>query len=429
MAVDPIARGLAGGSIQQADAADIASSPKLTSWHRKIEEGIADTVVLISGDSTSAGDTRWGRTICDKIAERWPTHTVLYKPWVDASKSYPSGSFVTVQTGTGARTITVFNCSVSGQTVGYVLTNIATIAASGEPDVLIWNYGHNSPQDLDNYRAITHEALNACTARWSNMAVFITAQNPRANATTGVTLLADYAPDQLRQRANVEYANANGYGVIDANAAFRAYGDYNADLLSDGLHQNTAGNTLWTSLIWDAIKPKLVRVPTSAVASTATRVWVPAKAFDALDGSPSYAMTHGVGGWLLDASSEESISVVTDYPSDWKYISVVVYVACPLAPDAGNRAVVLQSSYQWIGGDNTGAVTSTTMGTWTAGPNGNVTVTLPTTLGVNNGAAMYTRHGGSRKPLAFRITRKAADAADTLAQDVIILGMMIIRMF
>lgn len=416
--------GLGMLALQQAASVDPFTSPRLSAWHRKLKRQVQDSSILVCGDSTGNGNDEWVYLTALKIAAQWPTHTVVYKLWDDATKTYPVGSTTTIQTGTGSRTITVYNCSVAGQTVGYALTNVATIVSGiGTPDLLIYNYGLNSPQGYSDYRGLVHQSLTAYTSRWPTVAVLIVAQSPTASD------YVDYARNQESQRANYDYAAVEGHVCADVNSAFLEYGNYAADLLiNDKVHPTAAGSALWRNVVWSKIKPKRMVAPSSAPAARVQRLWVPAKAFDALDGSPSYAMNFGVGGWLLDAASEESISAVVDYPSDWSLVSALVHVACPTAPDAGNRVAVLSGTYMYVGGGPTGTTTSATLGTWTAGTYTSVNVTLPTSLGVTNGAELFTRFGGSSRPIAYKFARKAADAADTLAQDLIFLGVMFYRM-
>lgn len=411
----------------------ISAPPRLGMWHRKIDEEISDTAILVLGDSTGAENTpaRWPRLLANTIAAQWPRQTVIYHPWDDASKTYPGGSVITVQTGASGRTIHIYNVSVSGQVVGYAYNTVGTITAglAVDPDLIIWNYGHNSPQDLDNYRGLTHQAVNEYAARYPNAAMVITAQNPRATFTTGNTLTADYAPDQLRQRANFEYAMAEGHPCVDVNASYRAYGDYNADFLVDGLHPNASGSARWAGLTWLVIQPKVIGDTMSSPASRTSRIWIPAKCFDALDGSPSYSnSTFGVGTWALDPDSEESISAVLDYPSDWKLANFDAIVAAVSAPGASLRTVALLASYQYAGGTNSG-IGSAVLGTWVPNAAGNSNVTLTTTAAQTVAGTVFNRTGFSRRPVGFKIARKAADAADNLPQDLHFLGLMIQRMY
>ncbi len=417
------ADGVARGAADQ-------TSARLGNWHRKVTEEITNTNILIVGDSTGAETVpaRWPRLLGPLVAAQYPRQTVIYRPWDDATKTYPAGSAVTIQTGTGPTTITIYNASVSGQVIGYVLTNQNAITAGiTDLDVMIWNYGHNSPQDLDNYRAITHQAFQLFNGVFYNIAMVMTAQNPRATITTGNTTAADYAPDQLRQRANFEYAAAECLPCVDVNAAFRAYGGYNADLLVDGLHPSAAGSALWANLTWSTIKPKANRVSFAPPVSRPNHVWVSAKAFDPVVGSPVYGVTLGVGGWSLDPDTEQAVSAIVDYPSDWKLFSVDAFYVTATAPDAANRTVVVRPSFMYIGGGTAGTVASTVIGNWTDASNSNAV--LNSTASTTTIQNLYNRQGGGKKPVAFKITRRAADAADTLAQPLVFLGLMIHRMF
>jgi hypothetical protein len=134
-------------------------SMRIASWHRAITEEAVNTNVLVVGDSTGASTTRWPRLITNNIAAAWPRQTVIYKGWDDTTKTYPAGQTVIVQTGTGPRTITVYNGSLSGSVIAYARDNQGTLTSGFTPDVIFFNFGHNSPQLADDYRAIHQETV------------------------------------------------------------------------------------------------------------------------------------------------------------------------------------------------------------------------------------------------------------------------------
>ncbi|HSI42272.1 MAG TPA: SGNH/GDSL hydrolase family protein [Xanthobacteraceae bacterium] len=420
----------ADGTWGRQPVGEMLTSPRLATWHRKVEEQVVDTIVLVVGDSTGveSSPARWVQRLCDKIAAQWPTHSVYRHPWDDATKTYPGGSVVTVQTGSGSRNIRVYNCSVSGQVIAYVRDNAPTVISGITPDLIIYSYGHNSPQDLTNYRAITHQGVMALAARMPDAALVMTLQNPRATITTGVTLSSDYAPDQVRQRANFEYAMAEGLPVANVNDAFRAYGDYNADLLTDGLHPNAAGSQLWADVAWGAIGPKggIVAPPQSE--GRLSRVWVPATQFLALTGSPALAIQHGMPCWAFDASAAEEISCIADWPSDWRCVNVDVFCSTATAPTADDRTALLALAFQYASSaPATGG--SQTIGTWTGSGSGNVAVNMSTTANRTTLSTVWDRGTPSQRPLALRLTRVATDAADDLPQDLLVFGLMVQRMY
>lgn len=400
------------------------AGPRLTTWHRKVTAEVSDTSILVLGDSTGTENptTRWPRLLADKVAARFPRHTVVYRPWDDTTKTYPAGSAVTVQTGASGRSITVWNCSISGQVIGYSYSNFTAITTGVSADVIIFNYGHNSPQDPPNYRALTHQAVNEYTSLYPNAAIVLTAQNPR-DPTDPV-----YAADEAKQQANYEYAVAEGFGIVDVSADYRAYGDFNADLLADGLHPTATGSARWVGLVWDAIQPRAKRTSVATPAARAQRVWVPAKAFEAADGSPTYGTTFGLSGWALDADVEESLVVVVDYPSDWVLVNVDILFTTATAPSSSARTVTVQSSHMYVSNRAATGI-STTLGTWTANAAGVASAPASTTANRQSIVTASNRAAYSGRPLGLKIARKAADASDTLPQDMIVLGAMIQRMY
>lgn len=149
--------------------------------------------------------------------------------------------------------------------------------------------------------------------RYPNAAMVLMTQNPRAATDPA------FADDQGEQAAIYQLAAMAGHDIVDVNAAFRAYGNYAADLLLvDGLHPNdNAGSPFWADKIWDTIKPSRISMP-PGYQGASTRVWVPATQFFANDGTPALVNHFGIPCWELDAASRESVACLADVPSSWK---------------------------------------------------------------------------------------------------------------
>jgi lysophospholipase L1-like esterase len=410
-----------GYSRGQADSKFDRIDPRLAAFQRKIKMGVQDGVILCNGDSTTSGDTRPIRLLCDKFAAQYPTHTILYYVWVDASKTWAAP--VTVQTGTGSRTIHVYNQSISGQVIGYAFNFLAQILAGNlTPDVIIWNYGHNSPQDYGNYRALVAQAITDYRASLPAAAHVIIAQNPQAVANG-----AAYTGDQEKQRANYDYAAAEGHTVVDVNADFIDYGNYAADLLQvDGLHPNDAGNQRFRDLIWEALRPRKVRASGGAAPVGVDRVWIPAKDFDGADGTPNYAaMFLGLGAWNLDQSTEESIVCVADWPN-WSLVDIDIWTYTATTPATGARDSRITFQFAYLGSGRGGWGGGALASAWT--DLATVTTSHSTTSRAPTVIKAASRTGLGSRPIAIKVVRKAADAADTLPQDLQLAGVMIHKM-
>lgn len=395
-----------------------AKSLRVASWHRKVREGTADTNVLIVGDSTGAGLTRWVRLMATKIAAAYPTHTVIYKAWDDGTKTYPAGQFVTVQAGTGPRTITVWNGSLSGSVIGYARDNYSALTGGQTPDVLLVNFGHNSPQLADDYRAIHQEALQIFTNTHANAAVVLMTQNPRA-----ITDPA-YADDQGKQHAIYQLAVAAGHDLVDVNEAYRLYGNYAADLvLPDGLHPTDAGSALWADLVWKSLAPGRVAIP-AGYQATHNRVFVPATQFLANQGAPTLAIHFGVPCWELDGATIESVSTVVDIPSAWDKQNIRVLWTSENG--AAPNQVVWSGDHMYVGTASAFGG-SIQLGAWSASGGGNSSAS--TTAGKTTQADIWQRTGLGQSPVALRIGRNASHANDTLAADALFIGLIIDRAY
>lgn len=135
-------------------------------------------------------------------------------------------------------------------------------------------------------------------------------------------------------------------------------------------------------------------------------------------GSPSLAGAGTSGrrslSWLCDAASEEGVGNTIMLPVDWTTISVVLYWA---NEGAGAGDVVWRMDYtQYVAGATADAAETT---------GANVTATA----GAQNVLVASTLHAAlsvdPSKLFRFEVTRTAADAADTLANDAGIRGLLI----
>jgi len=206
---------------------------------RKLREGIEDASIVIVGDSTSAGySTTWVGKVIDGLAARYPAYTVKYQDWTNGNTDYNAAS--TKQTGTGAKTLTVYNCAVASQNAFYQLAPYfdAMIAAK-QPDLLFLSHGHNHgnagtlPEFWRNNLIIaTQSILRACPMT----EIVLIAQNPRTD--TAATVQAQ------RQHVTEQVAHMSGFGFVNVHRAFLDVDPTAASLLNDPIHPNTAGYTV-----------------------------------------------------------------------------------------------------------------------------------------------------------------------------------------
>lgn len=148
---------------------------------------------------------------------------------------------------------------------------------------------------------------------------------------------------------------------------------------------------------------------------TSADLWVPATAFSNNFGSPTLNATAGLPAWLLDAAGTEVIVAAVDIPEDWTTFDVDLWWTNAASGGAGN--VVLNFRYSWIQDGDTLNAGLTNLG--------NVTLTAPAPLvtEVTAMASTLTPTAGKKFRIDFR--RSGGDAADTLANDVAILGFVV----
>ena len=198
-----------------------------------------DASMLLVGDSTGNETTEWFYRLVQALASKYPKWTVTYQLWNDTSGAYDAAS--TIQTGTGARTLTVYNASVAGATTSFwQAPRFATAVAALSPDLTLVSLGHNEQAiaaDLWHGRYVGLTEQVATSLPMSPL--LLIAQNP-ATANTY---------QQQRREVYREIAAGRGYGFIDVCKAFE---DYGTDLTIDGIHPNTTGSQLWADTVLPA---------------------------------------------------------------------------------------------------------------------------------------------------------------------------------
>lgn len=393
-------------------AAKALAEPQHTAaFLSKLDQNQSDVVLGVLGDSTSNNVAEWAYLLAQHLASRYPAYTVTYRLWNDGGQVYDSPS--TLQTGSGSHTLAVYNASTPGTVTSYAVSRISTMLPVA-PDLVMINYGHNST-GVTAFRTTIFSLLRTVSDYWPRANIIQIAQNPRTAAD------AEQANDLIRQQQVIEAAAAENTGVVNVMQRFLDYGDFAADLMTDDLHPNDAGQLLWL----DEVKKHFRRAPQTAAQGPiprATRVFLPAAQFLAGQGTPDLAVRASVlPAWALDASTQESVIGVTDIPSTWG--SVNIYVVWTTNGGSTN-AVKWQLGRAYISG-LTASIPGTTPSSFIT--DGTATDSAYTDQLRTRVITVKSDQAYTGRPLVFEVTRLAADAADTLTQDAWLSGLLIER--
>jgi GDSL-like lipase/acylhydrolase family protein len=204
---------------------------------QKLTAGVEDAVIVITGDSTSNDTTDWFYIWLQAVGAMFPAYTITHALFTDGTFVYAAPT--TVQTGTGPRTLTVYNASVGGMSTAYGVTHFAAEFTTTPLDLAIVNYGHNNTASTftADYTALT--AL--ITAAYPAAGVICSGQNPRTDTTANTDL------QYVRMAALRLLANRAGFGYVDVMQAFLNVATWASTLINaDGIHPKTPeGFNLW----------------------------------------------------------------------------------------------------------------------------------------------------------------------------------------
>ena len=216
-----------------------------------------DMVLMLIGDSTGNERGEWFRRVVDQIADDFPTHTVEYQ--VTDENGYWTATVDTVQTGTGAFKLRVFNASVAGASSGFwagkrfkdnVLNNIV------KPDLILISIGHNEQGNAGAWYGYYITLTENIAWGIPEADIVCIAQNPA----TANTL------QQQRREVYREIATRRGFGFIDVCQAFLDTGNA-PGLTLDGVHPNNDGSILWANTVLSAFDYQGKAQPRTQLAS------------------------------------------------------------------------------------------------------------------------------------------------------------------
>jgi hypothetical protein len=392
-----------------------------------LRRGQADASLVVCGDSTGNETNEWVYLAVLSIASEFPTHSVIYRLWNDGSQAYDSP--VTVQTGSGARTLSVYNASVPGASAAYVYdesvvdTRLAAIMPV-PPTQIILSYGYN--WTAPEYRFEILKAVRAVRGRQPLADIILVSQPPRAVG-------ADNEANNSARAADVRAVAAQErLGLIDAHQAFIDYGNYSADLISgvDGIHPTDLGQEVWVAEALKTLRGHPVRHHPRSASPGGDRVWIPATQFFASAGSPTLAIVaNSVPTWALDKDTDEAVTATADVPSSWGRVNV--YLVWFAAATSGS--VVFVPRYGRLSSfdaTSSGFYTApAALGSTTIAASGTANA-MRFTLVTNQNVAVPSASPGrlaNGRPLIVSITRDADNVSDTMNGDAQFVGLLIER--
>lgn len=206
---------------------------------RGLERPNRDLYVVFAGDSTHLQTDPWPvKLFRDHIGPAYPAWSVVYDKWNDTTQD--TDAPVTLQTGTGARTIHVLNLSMSGKTSFYYLTGArwAKFTTYGGCDLLVYSQGFNEQAGADLFAPRYLASIESLRGVYPSTEVVAVAEN------AGAAPLSQANIDNQATRADSVrgIAAQRGYGLIDNHDLFVKNGTYAADWLqADGIHPNDPG--------------------------------------------------------------------------------------------------------------------------------------------------------------------------------------------
>lgn len=209
----------------------------------KLHDQSADAGILVVSDSTgnsvptdpTSTQGEWPFRLSQWFAEKFPTHTVRIVPW-DETGELGYGNPVTIQTGTGSRTLTIYNAAKSGSKPDYFLGSRYEVAINklSTVDMLIVNHGHNlykdEQQDLIGLHLL--ELTETVLLSHPGIGVVIIGQNPARDTTD----------NDIKVRAAKDVCSLRGFGFADVWSEFINRGKI-SNLYADSLHPSIGVGT------------------------------------------------------------------------------------------------------------------------------------------------------------------------------------------
>lgn len=202
----------------------------------KMALGLQDCTLFVETDSTGNETTEWVYLLAQWLAARYPTHTVVYKLWDNTSKTYATTN---LQTGTGSRTLTIYNGAIPGAHCYYPQLIGFTTLFPVDPDVVLVAYGHNEGTHATEADGLTFAGryralIRRISLHFPSAEIALGIQNPQTTNTY----------QQLRSSFIRQTAQAYGLALYDAQSMFLANPNWATQWMGDAVHPNATGSRL-----------------------------------------------------------------------------------------------------------------------------------------------------------------------------------------
>lgn len=391
--------------------------------------------VALLGDSTGNEPGEWFYLTISALAAQFPQYTVSYRLWNDTSQSYDAA--VTVQTGTGANTLYVYNGSVPGTNVTYASDGgTARISAMlpVQMHTLIFSYGYNWPS-LTSYREQATYAISQILNFQPRAEVYVCSQPPMAAANT-----ADSPGNHLLRADSVRaMAEQEGWAIIDATQAFLDYGAVNggwdaliqSDLKHPTIGAGNTGSAVWASEALRVLTKQPVtnqRPPRGG--SVLNHLWIPATQFAAVSGSPALAWNSTVEAhtWAFDPDAVEEVATTAIVPPSWANTVWRIFWHNP--GNTGRCQWILRTGRlsSWMGNVTGSTSALTAIGNVQAAGTGAIDVHIAQMYDGRVPAAAFGGRGvDGGFPTKVKVSRNATVAGDSSPADCHLIGVMVER--
>lgn len=414
-----------------ADAASKYTATRPSTTVSMLIRGSQDVNIALLGDSTGNEVTEWFYRMLVGLAAMFPQITITYRLWNDTTQSYDAP--VTIQTGTGPRTLNVYNCSVPGENVTYAsatgsTTRVTTILPV-QMHALFFSYGYNLPS-ATSYRETASYAINQLLNFHPRAEVFVCSQPPLAS-----TSAEPRENHLLRQDSIRAMAEQEGWTIIDATQAFLDYaaatdGSFDDLIQADLKHPNAAGSQVWANEALRVVTKQPVANQRPPRGAPVNHLWIPAKQFDIVAGTPAYGWMADVEAhtWAFDPATIEEVATTVLIPPSWTKTVWRLFWHNP--GNTGQCQWILRTGRlsSWLGTVNGGSSTLTAIGNIQATGTGATPVRVQQMYNGRDSAAIFEGRGvDAGFPAKVKVTRQATDSGDSSPADAHLIGLMIER--